>query len=79
MNPRVTVGLLAILVALGAYYFFGSPPAGPTSTPGAPGAPGVPTPKPADPSLDFWTLEDTQVQAVSVQRGNQIAGVQRAG
>jgi hypothetical protein len=75
MNPRVTVGLLAILVALAAYYFFGAPPPGPAATPG-PGTPSVPTP---DPSLDLWTLDDSQIQTVSVKRGDQVAGVQRSG
>jgi len=75
MNPRVTVGLLAILIALGAYYFFGSPPSASPTTPGA-GTPGIPTP---DPSLDLWALDDSQIQSVSVKRGTQEAGVQRAG
>ena len=73
MNPRVTVGLLVILIALGAYYFYGSPPAAPATPPG------MPTPKPSDPSLDFWTLEEGQIQTVSVKRGAQEAGVQRSG
>lgn len=73
MNPRVTVGLLVVFVALGAYYFYGTPPAAP-STP-----PGMPTPKPADPALDFWALPEGQIQAVSVRRGSQEAGVQRSG
>jgi hypothetical protein len=82
MNPRVTVGLLVVLIALGAYYFYGSPPAAApaASAPGA--APGAPTPKPADPSLDFWALDDTQFQTVSVKQGGQSgkeAGVQRSG
>lgn len=71
MNPRVTVGLLAILLALGAYVYYGAPaasPAGPT-----------PATKAADTQLDVWTLEESQIQAVSVQRGGQEAGVERAG
>lgn len=82
MNPRVTVGLLAILVALAAYYFFGSPPAGPAVSPAGPaglGGPGAATPKPADLSLDLWTETESDVQSVSVKRGGQEAGVQRAG
>ena len=72
MNPRVTVGLLAVLVALAAYVYYGAPPAAPPSpTPGAA--------KTADPQLDVWTLEESQIQAVSVRRGGQEAGVQRAG
>jgi hypothetical protein len=85
MNPRVTVGLLAILVALAAYYFFGSPPAGPAAGSGSPGGPeglggpGAATPKPADPSLDLWAESESDVQSVSVKRGGQETGVKRAG
>jgi hypothetical protein len=71
MNPRVTVGLLAVLIALSAYVYFGVPatsPAGPT-----------PTTKTADTQLDVWTLEEGQIQAVSVRRDGQEAGVERAG
>jgi hypothetical protein len=77
MNPRVTVGLLAVLLALGAYVFFGPTPSAPPTPPG-PGGP-MPTPKPADPALQLWVLDETQMQSVSVQRGGQTAGVQRAG
>ena len=73
MNPRVTVGLLAVLLALSAYVYYGAPappPAGPTPGPGA---------KAADPQLDVWALEEPQIQAVSVRRGGQESGVERAG
>jgi hypothetical protein len=72
MNPRVTVGLLAVLIALSAYVYYGAPaasPAGPTPT----------TKAPADTQVDVWTLEESQIQAVSVNRGGQTAGVERAG
>ena len=70
MNPRVTVGLLAVLLALGAYVYFGAPAASPVG----------PTPSAkTDPQLELWTLEESQIQAVSIQRGGQEAGVQRAG
>ena len=71
MNPRVTVGLLAVLLALSAYVYYGpqaGPPPGPT-----------PAAKAPDPSLELWTLEESQIQSVSVQRSGQEAGVQRAG
>ena len=77
MSPRVTVGLLAVLLALGAYVYFG-PEQGPGAPAGGPNS-GVPTPKPADPALQLWTLEEQQIQTVSVQRGGQTAGVQRSG
>jgi hypothetical protein len=82
MNPRVTVGLLAVLLALGAYVYFGPSPA-PGATPAAGGLTGpggaIGTPKPADPTLQLWQLDENQIQSVSVQRGAQTAGVQRAG
>ena len=71
MNPRVTVGLLAVLLALSAYVYYGAPassPAGPT-----------PAAKAADPQLELWALEESQIQSVTVQRGGQEAGVERAG
>jgi hypothetical protein len=84
MSPRVTVGMLAILLALAAYVYYGPTPAlapGAASVPGAPpGAPGgMPTPKPQDPALDLWTTDETQVQSVFVQKGAQQAGFQRDG
>lgn len=79
MSPRVTVGLLAILVALGAYVYFG--PAPDSSAPAVATGPGasLPTPKPADPALQLWMLDENQIQSVSVTRGTQEGGVQRAG
>jgi hypothetical protein len=71
MNPRVTVGLLAVLLALGAYVYYGAPPASPAGP--------TPAAKATDPQLELWTLDESQIQAVSVRRGGQEAGVQRAG
>jgi hypothetical protein len=71
MNPRVTVGLLAVLLALGAYVYYGAPPANPAGP--------TPASKATDPQLELWTLDESQIQAVSVRRGGQEAGVQRAG
>src|SRR4051794_15249091 len=72
MNPRVTVGLLAVLIALSAYVYFGAPASSPAAGAAA-------TQKPVDTNLDVWTLDESQIQAVSVDRGGQMAGVQRAG
>lgn len=80
MNPRVTVGLLVILLALGAYVYFGpvqENPAGPAAKPGA--AAGIPTPKPPDPTLELWAVTEEQIQTVTVSRGGQQAGVERDG
>jgi len=74
MNPRVTVGLLAVLIALGAYVYFGPTPA-PAGGPGAPGGPGAtPTPQ-----LDMWKVDDQQVAAIEVTKPDASAGVQRNG
>ena len=76
MNPRVTVGLLAVLIALGAYVYFS--PA--DMAPGGPSPTGTAKPAgAADTQLDVWALEENDIQTVTVQRGGQTAGVQRAG
>ena len=84
MSPRVTIGMLAILLALAAYVYYGptqalAPDASgkPGGPPGLAGAP--PTPKPQDPALDLWSTDENQVQSVFVQKGSQQAGVQRDG
>src|SRR4051794_21699216 len=77
MNPRVTVGLLAVLVALGAYVYFG-PNAAPAGGPGAPGTPGAASTTPT-PQLDLWKLDDQQIAAVAVTKPDASAGVQRSG
>jgi hypothetical protein len=74
MNPRVTVGLLAVLVALGAYVYFG-PQQSATGAPGAPGAPGAT----ATPVLDLWKVDDQQVASVTVTEAAGQGGVQRNG
>jgi hypothetical protein len=70
MNPRVTVGLLAVLIALGAYVYYG-PSVG---TPAPAGAAVTPT---AVVQLDLWKLDDGQVQTIEVQRGADRAGLRR--
>jgi hypothetical protein len=79
MNPRVTVGLLAVLLALSAYVYYGAPATSPGAPATGPGGPAAGTSKPADPQLDIWTLDESQIQAVTVQRAGQTAGVERAG
>jgi hypothetical protein len=71
MNPRVTVGLLAVLIALGAYVYYG-PSAG-TPAPTSAATPTVAV------QLDLWKLDDGQVQSIEVQRGADRAGVRRTG
>lgn len=72
MNPRVTVGLLAVLLALSAYVYYAP----------ATGTPAGPTPSTKGPDvqqLEVWALDESQIQSVAVQRGDQTAGVERAG
>lgn len=71
MSPRVTVGMLAVLIALAAYVYYGAPASSPAGS-----APGAMTP---DPELQLWSLEESQIQAVTVERGGQEAGVERDG
>jgi hypothetical protein len=73
MNPRVTVGLLAVLIALGAYVYFGPTPA---ASPAGP----TPAAKAQPPQqIELWSIDENQIQSVSVQRGGQMAGVMRSG
>jgi hypothetical protein len=73
MNPRVTVGLLAVLVALGAYIYFGPTPA---ANPAGP----TPATKAQPPQqIELWSVQESQIQSVNVQRGGQQAGVTRSG
>ena len=85
MSPRVTVGMLAVLIALGVYVWYGPTQALAPGSAGAPagGPPNLaaaqPTPKPQDPTLELWATAEDQVQSVTVRRGGQQAGVERDG
>lgn len=80
MNPRVTVGLLAILVALTVYVYYGAPPSSPSSPLGdAPPGAGIAPPKTPDPALDIWTVDESQIQEVTVKTAGQEAGIRREG
>lgn len=85
MSPRVTVGMLAIMIALGVYVWYGPTPALAPGSAGAPagGPPGGPgaqaAPKPPDPALELWATPEDQVQSVTVSRAGQQAGVERDG
>jgi hypothetical protein len=73
MNPRVTVGLLAVLVALGAYVYFGPTP---SASPAGP----TPATKAQPPQqIELWGVDESQIQTVTVQRAGQQAGVMRSG
>ena len=74
MNPRVTVGLLAVLIALGAYVYFG-----PTAGTLAPSTTATPT---TVVQLDLWKLDDGQIQAIERPRrpdGRRCAAPPMAG
>jgi hypothetical protein len=78
--------MLAILLALAAYVYYGPTQALAPGSAGAPVAPGGPPSGPGtgtaptpDPSLELWATDESQVQTVSVQRGSQQGGVQRDG
>ena len=63
MNPRVTLGLLAVFVTLGGYvYFSGS--SGSADQPAAKG-------KTSEQQVEVFTFDDKDSQLLSVQRGDQ--------
>lgn len=81
MNPRITLGLLAVLLALGGYIYFGGAPAG-SDAAGKPSVPGKSTgpgaagkEQPADPLLDVFAFQDRDVQRLTVRNaaGQQVA------
>ncbi|MGE3268278.1 MAG: DUF4340 domain-containing protein [Chloroflexota bacterium] len=81
MSPRVTIGMLALLIALGVYVYFGPTTANAPTTSGGPGSPpgAASAPSTPDPTLQLWAVDEAQILAVTVQRGDQMAGVQRDG
>ena len=70
MNPRVTLGLLAVLLALGGYVYFSDGSGGAAPQPGA-------KDKPADQQLDVLKLEDRDVQRLVARKGDQQTTVER--
>lgn len=70
MNPRVTLGLLAVLVALGGYVYFAGPSGGETS-------PSAAKEKPVDPQLDVLKFDDRETQRLVVRRGEQQTTVEK--
>ena len=81
MNPRVTVALLVVLLALGGYLYFGpnQAPSGGGAASGAPGARGAASKPPptADPALDMFTFDDRAVDRLTVT-GSSGQGVEVA-
>ncbi|MFN8521900.1 MAG: DUF4340 domain-containing protein [Chloroflexota bacterium] len=76
MNPRVTVGLLVLLVVLAGYLYVGgpSPSEGPSTGPGV-----AVKPKPTGVALEILGFADTEVRRVTVTKGGQSGGVEREG
>ncbi|MCC6179933.1 MAG: DUF4340 domain-containing protein [Chloroflexi bacterium] len=75
MNPRVTVGLLAVLLALVGYTYFGGAPPATTAGGATPGA----TSSATDPQLQLLQFDEQAVGRLTVQRGNQQTAVERTG
>jgi len=71
MNPRVTLGLLAILLALGGYVYFGGPSGGGESA--SPGA----KDKPAAAQVDVFKFEDRETRRLAVQQDDRQAVVEK--
>ena len=79
MNPRVTLGLLAVLLALGGYVYFGGGPASTTSGSAGASKPGGPAgaaskDKPADPQLAVFQFDERAAQRLTVRNaaGQQV-------
>jgi hypothetical protein len=72
MNPRVTLGLLAILVALGGYVYFGAPGSGATAEPGATTKGAAPEQQP-----EIFKLDDREIARLVVRRGEQQTVVEK--
>lgn len=64
MNPRMTLGLLAVLLALGGYVYFGGPSSGQANQPAA-------KDKPPDQQVDVLRLDDRDIQQVVARKGGQ--------
>lgn len=71
MSPRVTVGLLAVLLALGGYVYFGGSGSSQTTQPGAK------TKDSADQQLEVFKLDDRDVNQIVARRGDQQTTVQK--
>jgi Domain of unknown function (DUF4340) len=69
MSPRVTLGLLAVLLALGGYVYFSDSP-GQASPPAA-------KDKPADPQLEVLQFDDRNTQRLTVEKGGQRTVVEK--
>lgn len=69
MNPRLTLGLLAVLIALGGYVYF-SGGSGQASPPAA-------KDKPVEPQAEVLQFNDRVTQRLTVQKGDQRTAVER--
>lgn len=80
MNPRITLGLLAVLLALGGYVYFGGAPAGPDAAGKPTGLGAASKEKPADPQLDVFAFQDRDVERLTVRNAaGQQAAVEKTG
>jgi hypothetical protein len=69
MNPRLTLGLLAVLVALAGYVYF-SPESGQANQPAG-------KDKPAEPQAEVLQFNDRETQRLTAQRGDQQTTVDK--
>jgi hypothetical protein len=72
MDPRVTLGLLAVLVALGGYVYFGSPGGGAATLPGGTTKTATSTPQP-----EVLKLDDREIVGLTVRKGDAQSVVEK--
>jgi Domain of unknown function (DUF4340) len=70
MSPRITLGLLAVLLALGGYVYFGGGS-------GTQANQAASKEKPTDAELEVFKFEDRNVRQLAVQKGDQQIAVDR--
>ena len=72
MNPRVTLGLLAVLLALGGYVYFAGPAGGQADQPTA-------KDKTAEQQFDVLRFDDRDIQQIVARRGGQQTVAEKNG
>jgi hypothetical protein len=70
MNPRVTLGLLAVLLALAGYVYFAPASGGSAGQPAA-------KEKAVDPQLEVFSFQDAEIQRLAVEKGGQQTVVEK--
>ncbi|HYU17312.1 MAG TPA: DUF4340 domain-containing protein [Chloroflexota bacterium] len=70
MNPRLTLGLLAVLIALGGYVYLGGPSGGQANQPTA-------KDQTSNQQLEVFKFEDRDTQRLAVRKGDQQTVVEK--